>query len=288
MTLRNQHNYVRFWTPIDGTYDDATSSLQMVAPDHSNSIKLGRNQTQHRTRAGSLQVYDRGIDYNNIMRLSFHDVRDSERSNLVSFLSAIQWGATRLAYEDMYGDVYYVRCATTSLEYTDTGLSVRNNVHGSEILWNFNFDLIDISDNTADLSLPDPPMNTALLLHLSDFNDPHAPESVTTIEVESNKVLETFLTKDWKVMHFLVCEEKAATKRNVKIVTIHCDGDLVSVAATLTDIAETPVTSLGGSPGVITYNASLDGAIWATQTLRLRASCTEAGWTIRARRMKLK
>lgn len=288
MTKKHLSPTVKFWYPISATFEDATASVEIKAPVFNNSVKLGRNQTIHRTRSGKVQVYDRGIDYNNVMRLQFQDMTDTERSNLVSFLSAVQWGMTKLVYRDMYGDERFVRCNVTAIEYTDTGLATRNTPSGDEVMWNFNVDFLDISDNLSELSEADPEMSTALLLHITDYDDPHAPETVIAISNETNKVVEEISTQYWKNIYWFVTEEKGSTLRNTRIIAACCDGDLASTVASNTDINDSLLTSLGGMPGAISYNLNLSGGTFTTQVLQLRATTTETDWTIRVRRIKLK
>jgi hypothetical protein len=179
MTLKTLQDKVYLWTPWNVPLSSATASVCFKPPELNDTTSLSRNQTQARLRNGTMVVYDRGTNYNNNIVMQFKDVSDVERSNLVSFFDAVQWGSTKLAYQDQYGDQYTVRLASPKIAYSDTGL--RNRARSqSEILWNFNFNLTDISDSSDELSQGDPPVSSAYRFISMTTTIPTTPRSVLT------------------------------------------------------------------------------------------------------------
>src|SRR5690348_7812223 len=109
MTTKEASYQIAFWSPFTSAIADAEYSISFKAPEEGNTERRSRNQSVVRTRAGNVQVYDRGNNYNTTFKLDFRDIPDSERAQLIVFLEAIQWGSTKIKYRDPYGDEYVVR-----------------------------------------------------------------------------------------------------------------------------------------------------------------------------------
>lgn len=282
---------IRLWTPITATWDTATARLEMKPPNIGNPAARSRNQTMARTRSGVQQVYDRGIMYNDRFDLHFQEVIDSERSNLVSFMDAVQWGSSKLIYQDMYGDQYKVRFASKQpvpqVTYLDQGEMDKFKTNGSPLLWDFDLELLNITDNLSELAEVDPPVTSALGLHLLDFDDPHSPETVVPVDVaDGAKVVEGFACRAWKAIVWYVVAEKNA-QRAFFIVSCENNGYALVDATAVDAPTITQLNDLGTMAVNMTFTVDLNGAGTA-QMMRLKAAAAIDGVTVRARRMKLK
>jgi hypothetical protein len=279
---------VRFWFPITATYEDADYSVELKAPEEDNTSKVGRNQSIVRTRAGRTIVYDRGNNLNTTMELKFKDILDADRSSLMVFLAAVQWASSKIVYQDMYGDVYYVRALEESgITYIDRGLLDKTNRRkASTILWNFDLDLLDISDNIEEIDEEDPPVSDALSLHLADYDEPHNPTICTTLDIaDGAKVIESFSTTDWKAVIWLV----VATKDDRKAVfTVSCTHDRdggTDATTTATPVVETQ-NDIGLMSAILTITSDLNGAA-ASQVMRLKIATSEDGIQVCVKRVKI-
>lgn len=284
-------DYIRLWTPVTATWETATARLQIKPPEVGNTSKKARNQTMHRTRAGVQQVYDRGIMFDDIFHLVFKGMRDSERSNLVSFMDAVQWGSSKLVYQDMYGQQFYVRFhsqnALPEVTHRDDNISDLFDPLGSHILWDLELDLINITDSLAELAEVDPPVTSALGLHLLDFDDPHSPEAVITEDIaDGAKVVEGFACRSWRAIVWYVVAEKNA-QRAFFIVSCEHNGYALVDATAVDAPTVTQLNDLGTMAVNMTFTVDLNGA-GSAQVMRLKAATAIDGVTVRARRMKLK
>jgi len=266
-------------------FEAATYSLEMKAPEIGNTENRARNQTQHRTRAGNTMVYDRGINLNETKKLKFNAITDLERSELLVFLEAVQWGATRLRMSDYKGTEYIVRINSTRIEYTDTGFMNRNDPTADVVLWDFDLDILDLT-NTDDNVGGAPPMSSALGLHLTDFNDPHNPQVSISLDIaDGAKVVESFNARDWKAVSWLIVAEKNA-KRLFSIVSAEHNGYGTTDATLVTTPTVETLGDTSGASAEITFTVVISGA-GASQIMTLKAATTVDGYTIRARRTKL-
>lgn len=278
---------VKFWYPHTATFDTATYAFTMKAPEEQNTFKKQRNQSIVRTRAANTLVYDRGTNFNNMMTLDFKYINDGVRAQLIVFLEAVQWGSSIVAYQDMYGDVYFVRViADTGVTYSDQGVRLKGTPTASSIIqWNFNLDLLDLTDNTEELADPEPPVSGALALHLRDFNDPHDPKTTITVQVsEGFKTVESFATNLWKTIVWIALVTKGA-KECTYIINGGNNRD-GSTAATTTDTVIEQLSAIGDTPSKIAFQTVLSGS-GAAQMMSLQVGTTEDGYTVQVRRTKL-
>lgn len=279
---------VRFWFPITATYDEADYSVEMKAPEEDNTFKVGRNQSIVRNRAGRTIVYDRGNNQNTMMELKFKDIPDVDRSSLAVFLAAVQWASSKIKYQDMYGDVYIVRALEENgITYIDRGLIDKaNRKKASTILWNFDLDLLDISDNMEELDEEDPPVSDALSLHLADHDEPHNPTVCTTVNIaDGAKVIESFSTTDWKSVVWLVVASKAASKAVFTVTCVHDRN-----GGTDATLSATPTIEYHNETGIIspllTVSSDVNGT-GISQVMRLKIATSEDGIQVCVKRVKI-
>lgn len=283
MTKVIQNDYIRFWAPYDGTYEAATSSIQMKSPEFGNSIRLARNQSTVRTRSGTTLVYDRGNNYNNIMSLQFRDITDAQRAQLVTFLTAINWAATKVTYQDMYGTEYVVRITgDNGIIYKDNGL--RNRKTSSEILWDFELELLDLTGNIEELNRTDPAVASALTLHISDLNHPHNPEAISTVNISDGaKTIEQQDTNTWGVITWLAVVEKAGARASYIVTATHNRNGVTDATSADKTVLEDVII---GTPPAVTFTVDLSGS-GTSQKLNLKAATNTDATTIKLRRVKL-
>ena len=80
------HPYtIKLWYPSNAVEGTETYSVTIKAPELGNTSSVARNQQVQRTRAGRTLIYDRGRNLNQIMRLEFKDIPDSEKAALIVF-----------------------------------------------------------------------------------------------------------------------------------------------------------------------------------------------------------
>lgn len=279
--------YVYFWYPHNVAYEDASISFYMKPPEEQNAITLARNQSVARTRGSKTLVYDRGTNFNTMLNLQFKFIQDGMRSQLITFLEAVQWASSIIAYKDMYGDLYYVRAIQEKgINYADQGLTQKaNHTKASIIQWNFSLDLLDLTDNVEELNDPEPPVSSALALHLRDFDEPHDPKTTITLNIaDGTKLIESFLTSEWRTIVWKVQATKAAREASYIIVGSHNRDGLT--IATVTDSMAQNLTEIGTVSTHLTFTVTISGAGLA-QVIKLNAATDEDGFTISVRRSKL-
>jgi hypothetical protein len=291
MSGKTLQNLVYLWTPWNVPIGSATASISFKPPELNDSNQHARNQTQARLRNGTMIVYDRGVNYNNTITMQFKDVPDVQRCNLVSFFDAVQWGSTKLAYVDQYGCQRTVRLASPKISYADTGLRNRN-ASSSEVLWNFNFNFTDISDSSDELSQGDPPVSSALTLHILDYNDPHDPEvSVDMTIAGSPFVVEKWPTLQWKSVIW-----KMLVSKDVRSFTQLMCGQHNGNGPTLTNatVVDAPFSQMLVNDGNLATKVTFTTDLWTDTTvvpnvqyMRLKATTTEDGVNLVVRRSKM-
>lgn len=276
---------IRLWYPASATYAGATYSVEIKAPEVGNTSRKGRNQAMVKTRAGNVFVYDRGIDLDEEMQLKFKDVPNVEQAALLVFLTAVQWGLGKLKMEDQNGTERTVRIKSTETTFTDTGWTSHRDPQTSKILWDFDLDILDLSNNSEALETAELPVSSPLLLHLQDYNHPHNPQASITVNIaDGAKVVETLAVRDWKAVAWLVCMEKDNARAFVQVNAV-TDGYSTTDATTV-DTTQQILSDLNGALAKITLSVDLTGA-GSSQYVRLKAATTVNGYTIRVRRFKL-
>jgi hypothetical protein len=275
---------IKFWAPFTTTYELATYSLAMKSPELENKEAHARNQSIVRTRAGNTLVYDRGNDFNTKIQLEFRDVLDIERSALMVFLESIQWATTKVKYRDMYGDERIVRIiCDNGVEYTDLGPNIKR--ERSSLRWNFNLDLLDLTNNIGDLESVDPVPSSALSLHLLDFDEPHNPEICTTVDAADGAVvLESFKTTDWRSIVWIVTAKKGTASATFAVSAIHNRADM-STVATAVEVTVDALVEQGTVTSAVTLAATISGS-GIDQVMNLTADVSTDDWIICIRRTK--
>lgn len=280
--------YVYFWYPHTATFETAEITLKMKPPETSNTFDIARNQSIARTRGSKTLVYDRGTNFNTMMKLSFRYVTDGMRAQLIVFLEYVQWASRIIAYKDTYGDIYYVRAIEEKgITLSDQGLvsKAHQTTTPSIIQWNLDLALLNLTDNYEELDDPEPPVSSALALHIRDYNDPHNPEVTSSLNIaDGAKVVEQFLTLDWRTVIWTVEATKGARTACFLITASH-NRDGVTIATT-TDMIYEALTEIGTVSSLLTVTLGLSGA-GVSQYMQLKIATTEDGFTIVARRTKL-
>ena len=277
---------VRLWYPFTATYETATYSLELRAPEIGNSETKARNQAMQRTRFGTTLVYDRGRNYNDRRVLQFRMLIDVEKAALTVFLDAVQWGSSKLMYEHYTGEQLVIRTASTEMRYVDTGYEDHNNALCQKVLWDFDIDILDLTNNSDELEGQDPVVSSALSLHLTNFDHPHNPAtSITLASADGAKTVESFLVDSWDSIHWMFSVVNGASKYSG---FIHVTNNNVAAGAdaTTTDVVLEPTNDPAGIGANITFTVTLSGA-GATQTMTLKAASTTNGNTVKVRRAKL-
>jgi hypothetical protein len=284
MTTTEHPYYCYMWFPSTATYATATYKLKMKAFEHGNTVLKSRNQTIARTRAGLAIVHDRGQNFNDVHSWQFSQIPDDERSSLITFLTAIQWAANKIKVKDYKDDEYIVRVNKPEITSSDTGYS-RYDEEG-EILWDFSFEVLDLTDH-EDQTGATAPVSSALFMHLSDYNDPHNPMvTLPLLDIADGiVVVDSIFTQTHKAVTWLVIAEKDDA-RLYSLVSVTHDGYSAIDATAIT----TPVISVHGDTGgvaaIITLDCSLTGT-GATQKVNLTAETTVDGYTIKCRKLKV-
>jgi len=276
---------IKFWAPFTATYEEADYSIIFKAPEEGNKEKRARNQSIVRTRSGNVFFYDRGNNYNTTFNLEFENIPDVERAQLVVFLEAIQWGTTKIKYEDMYGNQYVVRVLNEDgIEYIDQGLNVKRGK--SFIRWNFTLELLNLTDNTAELESVDTVPSNALLLHIQDYNDPHSPAALHTVDAaDDNYVLDTLSTLEWRNCLWTVLAVKGTASATFVIAAAHNRED-ISTDATATEPVIEAMVEQGDVAAHCTFTVTLTGAGDA-QVMNLIINTDTDGWRFEVRRIKI-
>lgn len=276
---------VKFWAPYTVPYDEADNSVVIKAPEERNKEKRARNQSIARTRAGNVYVYDRGNNYNTNFSLEFKDILDVERAQLIVFLEAIQWATTKICYQDMYGDIYIVRCLQENgIEWEDLGTDLKKGL--SRIRWNFSLDLLNLTDNLSELSIADGTVSNALTLHINNFNDPHNPEICTTVnDADGAKIIEEFNCVDWRTVVWTVLISKEGLSTTYLISGTHNRETLADDADSV-EVQKALVVELGDVSSHAVLDVSLNGT-GVGQKMRLTCNMNSDGWKVCIRRMKI-
>ena len=277
---------VRLWYPFTATYETATYSLEIRAPEIGNSETKSRNQAMQRTRFGTTLVYDRGRNYNDRRALQFRMLTDVEKAALTVFLDAVQWGSSKLKYRHYTGEELVIRTASTEMRYVDTGYEDHNNILAQKVLWDFDIDILDLTNNSDELEGQDPVVSSALSLHLADFNDPHnPPTSITLAVADGAKTVESFNVDSWDSIHWMFTVVNGASKYAG---FIHTTNNNIAAGsdATSTSVTLESTNDPAGIGANITFTVVLSGA-GASQIMTLKAQSTTNGNVVKVRRAKL-
>lgn len=287
-TVKETSTTVRFWAPYTATFAAASSSVEIKAPEEGNKERRSRNQSIARTRAGNVFVYDRGINNNADFSLDFREVTDSERSQLIVFLEAIQWASTKVCYQDMYGDIFVVRILQEKgIEYEDRGTDLKRGL--SRIRWNFSLALLNLTGNLSELAIADGNVSNALTLHLTDYDSPHDPESAFTPTIASSPMLvERYYTTDWRtVLYTVIMVKGTATATFLISVTHNRNNDTgPSTAATTATLQQMVLIEAGDVSSHISFTAVLEGS-GVSQFMSLKITTDANGWLGKVRRTKM-
>ena len=276
---------IRFWSPYNVDYANAIYSMEVKAPEEGNTERRSRNQSVARTRAGTTYIYDRGNNFNTQLKLDFRDIPDSERAQLIVFLEAIQWATTKVKYVDMYGVEYIVRILNEDgLECVDKGTNVKRG--RSFIRWDFNLELLNLTDNIGELETVDPVPTNALLLHMQNYAEPHNPEVCTTIDAADGVIiLESFSTQEWRAIIWQVTVKKGTATGIYLICSTHNRADL-DTDATTTEMTVDEAAQVGDVTSNIVFTTTITGADDA-QIMSLNIDVTSDDWIVCVRRIKL-
>jgi hypothetical protein len=222
-----------------------------------------------------------------MFQLQFKDIVDVDRASLIVFLAAVQWASSKICYQDMYGDIYYVRVIEENgITYRDQGLREKYSGRPSIILWNFDLDLLNLTDNISELDETDPPVSNALALHLADFNEPHNPTVCTTVNIaDGNKVIEAFSTTDWKSVTWMVIASKAARKVIFLVTCVHDRNGLTDATAVAAPNLQL-INEIGTIYGVLTVTSAITGS-GVGQVMQLKIASSEDGIQVCVKRVKI-
>ncbi|MBA3761743.1 MAG: hypothetical protein H0X04_00170 [Chthoniobacterales bacterium] len=278
---------VKFWIPSGATEAAATLVCTLQANDIGGKFRQGRNQTTVISRSGTTYVYDRGRNLNEIISLSFSNIVDSERSAFITFLEQCQWGSTKFRFRDVTGTERIVRIVNNAITYTENGPQARTPADGSapRFLWDFSFELVDLTNNFDEVNTLDSPVANALALHIADYDEPHNPIASISLSIaDGTKTVEQFLVEDYSTVAWMVEIEKNGNRAEVDVVASH--NGYVGIDATGTpDYSISPHTDTGTVSAEVTLTVDLTGTGGA-QYMRLRAATTVDGYTINVRRIK--
>lgn len=279
----------RFWSPYTAAYADADYSIELKSFEVGNNQQRSRNQSIVRTRGGNNLVYDRGRNYDDVMNLQFRAMREEDKAGLVVFMDAVRWGATRLKMQDYKGNEYIIRVRKPEITYVDTGFMQRNDPYSDITLWDFDLEVLDLTDNsdaTGEDALP-PDVSDALAIHLADFDHPHNPQvSVGVNIVDGAKVIESLSVDDWKAITWIVVAELPTGARWYGLVS--CENNGVG-STDATDVTVPTISHFNDNGGVfeqLTFTIDLNGS-GSAQVMRLKCQVTTDNFTIRVRRVKL-
>jgi|SRR6267154_391384 len=279
---------VSFWAPFNVALVDATHSITLKAPEIGNTDKKARNQLQQRTRSGVTTIIDRGRDYNTEKKFQFRNITTLDMSSLNVFLAAIQWGSTIIKYRDYNGVEYSGRMQSTSLQFIDRGYITKTNPTTDNLLWDFDLDFLDLTDNTsALLENVEVPVGSPLSLHLADFNSPHNPRvRINLSSGDGAKIIEQFFVDDWNAICWIIsCWNTNNAKKAFFFVSVTHDGTPTSDATAVNTTVEV-LNDPDGLYSDLTILTQVTGA-GLTQVIQLVMSSTTNGNKIDARRIKL-
>ncbi len=274
----------KLWYPHTATEEDATLVLEMKAPEFGYTETKSRNQTQVRTRAGTTYVYDRGQGLNEIIHVNFSDIPDTERSAFIVFMEAVQWGSTKIVFQDHTGTQRLVRFLSNSMVYADRGPQVKV-AATTPSNWDFGFDFIDLTNSLADIEETDFAVPTQMALHIANLNDPHNPTTTGTLDIaDSTKVLESVLTLTYRGVLWMVTISKGATEKLVFVSASHNRNGVT--AATSYDATQTPESEIGDVSLHVTLGVALSGS-GAAQIMSLTGLTDADGYSYKVRRWRI-
>lgn len=275
---------ITFEYPHTGT---VTDTITIRAPDFGESKTVGRNQLIKRTRAGYTTSYDRGKDLNEVIEWSFTNVTEEERSNLISFLDTVLWGASKVKITDWLGNVSIVRMTVSSLQQQNARVELVDKQE--KVLWNFSLSFVDLTDNLDELGIEDSPvMSSALGLHIADQDSPHNPLNTKTADIADGAVaLETVNIATYRGAIWMITASNG-TSNGVVIVYCSSDRDYDTPTDATTTKGFTvefyeDSTDLSAN---LTFSAAVSGS-GSSQIITLSVTASTDGWTLRSRRIRL-
>ena len=265
-----------------------TLSLTIPSPERENTETAGRNLVITKTTSGINRVYDRGENSDRRLVWNFKNIKDSDRSALIAFLDTINWGITPVKLTDWIGRERIVRIITQEITSIEKFEIDRGGLCGIDVHWDFDITLLDITNNPADIS-QGTPVPSALAVHLADTGHPHNPliEVGLTDAATAYDVDEVFLETDNTVVY--VIQLSRGTSRGLAVVALSSNRNYDTPADATNGYASEVVTrdDFSGSSADVTFSAVLVNS-GSLQSVKLQATAaTEAGWAIRARRVKL-
>lgn len=279
--MRFSHPHtIKLWYPHTVAYEAATYGVTIKAPERGDTSTPGRNQLHVRTRAGNNVVYDLGNDLTPELSMAFREVPEVERSALIVFLDAVQWGSSLLKYQDYRGTQYTVRCKNNGIRFTTVDEVVRGDY--TTTIYDFDLTLMDVTNNiyeTGDTLVP-----TQLAIHIADLNHPHNPLVTSTVNIaDGAKVLESLSVDSFKTVIWVASCTKT-TQSITQVITVTHNGTS-GADATTTDMQREESAQIGYA-NELTFSVDLTGAGTA-QTIRLKCATTVDGWSVAIRRVKL-
>jgi hypothetical protein len=274
---------IKLWSPFTATYETADNAIMIKAPEIGNTETKARNQSIARTRSGNSMVYDRGRNFNEVKKMQFRSIQDTDKAALQVFLETVQWGSTKLMYEDWQGNQMVIRVNTTQLEYIDQGFMDRNNVLAPVIVWDFDLEFLDLSNNIDELEGNDTIVSNALTLHITNLNHPHNPATSYTATTTIGTV-EQFLVDDWSVISWHILLTNGANKAHGFLHAVN--NGTPSADATSIDTVLEVLNDPTGLFSTVTFAADLSGTLTA-QVMRLRATAASGSVIVKVRRFKL-
>ncbi len=276
---------IKLWYPCNVAYVAATYSIEVKSYEIGNKEELARNQTFTRTRGGTTKVYDRGNNFDTKRSLQFRNITDTDRAKWLIFLAAVQWGSSKLAFQDYNGTQYVIRIENPKVAFTDGGYICRETSSGKIISWDFDLDFLDLT-NSSDLSVDEVPPLSALGIHLTDYNDPHNPKTTVTVNIaDGAKVIESFSTELWKSVDWYVEVEAADHKNKGRAIVSGVHNGTPSIDATTVNDSQTTIIDPSGILAGVTFTVVISGA-GASQIMTLKCAATVDGTIVNVRRMK--
>jgi hypothetical protein len=271
-------------------FNSGTPTLSVIipCPERENTESTGRNVIVAKSTSGINRVYDRGEDGDRRLRWAFKSIKDSYRSALIAFLDAVNWGISPVKLIDWMGATRYVRIVSQEITSIQKFEIDRGGSCGIDVHWDFDLELLDITNNPADMS-QETPVPSALVMHLSDYNHPHNPLiEVTITDAATPTVIQEFALEDAHTTVYVIQLERGAS-RAIAIVSVSSNRNYDTVADATFAYAEeiTVREELSGSSTDVTFSAALVNS-GVLQAVEFRATAaTETGWIIRARRVSL-
>lgn len=283
MTAFPDHPYTcKFYYPYDATYDTATASVKIKAPERGDRRTKGRHQTFAKLKNGAVTVYDMGVTLSDLITLNFEQVPQIEWAQLLVFFEYVVWGANKIKYIDYKGDEYVVRIYKSNIEAINRGESKFDD--NTTTLYDFSLELIDITNNASDTGQTAVP--TQLALHLADYNHPHNPQQyMEVLSTDGTKVVESISTREAKHVTWIVFATDDTTWSKTWLIHGTHNGDYV-VDATTVGSAQEVLVSVGTPASDITFSVALAGT-GSAQTMDLRCAKVAGSCTLRLRRIKV-